>query len=93
MTMDMWSQTKHAYIVAVVGVALLVVVEAYGVVRALLIRQMFRGRFGPVAARQFVGPFGAIDFLLILAVVITIVGLAWLGLNLVKSSRPRSGSA
>lgn len=71
----------------------------YGAIRAFLVRQMFRptGNFNGnftrnfngtfTGSRQFAGgnPFGLANVLTIIAVIIALVGIVWLGLALRKS--------
>ena len=90
-------QIKNAYLVSVIGIALMVITTAYGAVRALLIRQMFQtggvavGSGVAVGRRQFgMNPFGLTNIVNILALVIAIAGIVWLGLALRK---PRSTKA
>jgi len=98
------TQTKYAYLVTLVGVALAAVTTAYNAVRSYLISQMFRARpfnpgnftgtqFGTFArSRQFgmINPYGGLaGGLLILAVIIAVIGVVWLGLAL-RKSKPAS---
>jgi hypothetical protein len=84
--MDRGSQIKFSYFVAVVGVALVTIAVAYGLIRSFLMLQMFRAR-GVAGVRQFgnMNPFGLMNSLTIVAVIIAIIGLVWLGLELRKS--------
>jgi hypothetical protein len=86
--MDRGSQIRYSYFVAVVGVALVTITAAYGLIRSFLILQMFRPR-AVAGARQFgnMNPFGLMNSLTIIAVIIAIIGLVWLGLELRKSSK------
>lgn len=80
-------QMKNAYWVSVIGVALMTISTAYGVVRAVMIRAMFQTA-GGFAGRRPIGsmnPFGLTNGLAILALIIAIVGLTWLGLAIRKS--------
>lgn len=79
-------KTKYAYLTTTVGVALMAVTSIYGYVRALLFRpalmQTFNtnGQFGSGYPAMHAGlRFGFTNNLTILAVVIAIVGVVWLG--------------
>ncbi len=74
----------YPYFIALVGVAIFTITTAYSVVRGMLIRETFRAGF---AGRQAVnaGAFGLTSDVTILAVVIAIAGLVWLGLTLRSS--------
>ncbi len=91
--------------VTLVGVALASVTTVYNAVRSYLVSQMLRSRpFNPgnftqtqfgnfTRTRQFgiVNPYGGITGgLMILAVIIAIIGVVWLGLTLrkVKPANP-----
>jgi hypothetical protein len=84
-------QTKYAYLVTVVGVALMAVTTIYGYVRAMMFRPAFRGGFN--STRQFMNPngagagfgFGFSGYLGILAVIIALVGVVWLGLAMMRT--------
>ena len=92
---------KYSYLVTAVGVVLMAISAIYGAIRALFVREMFRpnGNFNGnftrnfngtfVGNRQFAGgnPFGLTNALTIIAVVIALVGLVWLGLVLRKSPK------
>jgi len=94
----------YAYLVALVGVVLAAAVTAYNAFRSYMFSQMLRSRasFNPgnFTRSQFgnftrVRPFGMINpygglagSVMILAVVIAIIGLVWLGLCLRKSKPP-----
>lgn len=90
------AQIKSAYLLTVVGVAVMAMTVIYGSVRALMFRTMFRPSGfngtggGPGAgfsgARQFGGGFGfgLTNYVTILGLVIVIVGVIWLGLALRK---------
>jgi hypothetical protein len=93
----------YAYLVALVGVALAAVTTAYNAVRSYLFSQMLRSRpFNPgnftgngganfVRVRQFglMNPYGGIlGSVMLVAVVIALVGVVWLGLCLRKSKPP-----
>jgi hypothetical protein len=93
------TQTKYAYLVTLVGVALAAVATAYNAVRSYLVSQMLRSRpFNAgnftggayvtfVRTRQFalINPYGGlVGGVTILAVVIAVVGVVWLGLTLRK---------
>jgi len=93
------TQEKSAYLLTVVGVVLMTITTIYSSVRALMFRAMFRpGGFngtggGPGAgfsgARQFGGGFGfgLTNYVTIFALIITIVGVVWLGLALRKPTK------
>lgn len=85
--MDFGRQVKYSYLITVVGVALLAITVAFGAVRPMLIRATFRGGLG--GTRQFgnANPFALTSSLAILAAIMTIAGLAWLGLALRKSHK------
>lgn len=80
---------KNAYVVSVIGVGLMAIMMAYNAVRAVMIRQMFQastGAAGFTGHRQFgTNPFGISNQVTIIALVIAIVGLVWLGLAMKKS--------
>jgi hypothetical protein len=92
----------YAYLVALVGVVLAAVTTAYNAFRSYMFSQMRRASFNPgnftgnqfgnfTRVRQFgnVNPYGGIvGSVMILAVVIAIVGVVWLGLCLRKSKPP-----
>jgi len=82
-------QMKNAYLVSVVGVGLIAIMTAYNAVRAVMIRQMFQastGAAGFAGRRQFgMNPFGLTNQVTIVALVVAIVGLVWLGLAIKKS--------
>ena len=82
-------QMKNAYWVSVIGVALMTISTAYGVVRAVMIRAMFQTAGGFAGRRPFgsMNPFGLTNGLAILALIIAIVGLTWLGLAIRKSHK------
>jgi len=93
----------YAYLVALVGVVLAAVTTAYNAVRSYMFSQMrraafvsagnFTGQFGNFTRpRQFVivNPYGGIvGGVMIVAVVIAIIGVVWLGLCL-RKSKPAS---
>ncbi len=93
------SQTKSAYLLTVVGVAVMAITVIFGAVRALMFRAMFRpGGFngtggGPPGGfsggRQFGGGFGfgLTNYVTILGLVIVIIGIVWLGLALRKTPK------
>jgi hypothetical protein len=86
--MNLIRNTRYSYLLAVVGVALMTITTFYGVARAMMIRTTFRGSFsGP---RQFGNSFGLTNSLTILAIIIAIVGLAWLGFALRGSHKAAS---
>ena len=80
---------KNAYVVSVIGVGLMAIMMAYNAVRAVMIRQMFQESTGATAFtghRQFgMNPFGITNQVTIIALVIAMVGLVWLGLAIKKS--------
>ena len=94
----------YAYLVALVGVVLAAVTTAYNAVRSYMFSQMFRSRppFNPgnFTGNQFgnftrvlqfgnVNPYGGIvGSVMLVAVVIAIIGIVWLGLCLRKSKPP-----
>jgi len=87
-------QMKNAYLVSVVGVGLMAIMTAYNAVRAVMIRQMLQtstGAAGFVGHRQFgMNPFGLTNQVTIIALIVAIVGLVWLGLAIKK---PHKNSA
>jgi len=80
---------KNAYLVSIVGVGLMAIMTTYNAIRAVMLRQMFQASTGAMAfagRRQFgMNPFGLTNQVTIIALVIAIVGLAWLGLAMKKS--------
>jgi hypothetical protein len=90
----------YAYFVALVGVVLAAVTTAYNAVRSYMFSQMRRASFNPgnftgsgagnfARFRQFGNPYGGIvGSVMLVAVVIAIIGLVWLGLCLRKSKPP-----
>lgn len=73
---------------SVIGVAIMAVTTVYGAARAMMIRTTFRGGFsGP---RQFGNSFGLTSSITILAIIIAIAGLTWLGSVLRKSQKTAS---
>ncbi|MGA2789148.1 MAG: hypothetical protein ABSF00_00070 [Candidatus Bathyarchaeia archaeon] len=90
-------QTMYAYVVTVVGVVLAAITTAYNAFRSYMFSQMRRASFNPgnvtgsqnfTRFRQFgnVNPYGGIvGGVMIVAVVIAIIGVVWLGLCLRKS--------
>ncbi len=95
-------QIRYAYLVALVGVVLAAVTTAYNAVRSYMFSQMRRASFNPgnftgnqfgnfTRIRQFanVNPYGGIvGSVMLVAVVIAIIGVVWLGLCLRKSKPP-----
>ena len=95
-------QTMYAYLVALVGVVLAAVTTAYNAVRSYMFSQVRRASFNPgnftgnqfgnfTRARQFanVNPYGGlVGSVMLVAVVIAIIGVVWLGLCLRKSKPP-----
>jgi hypothetical protein len=79
-------QMKNAYWVSVIGVALMAITTAYSAVRAVMIREMFQTAGGFSGRRPFgyMNPFGMTNGP-VLALIIAIAGLAWLGLAIRKS--------
>ncbi|MGA8903746.1 MAG: hypothetical protein WB661_01915 [Candidatus Bathyarchaeia archaeon] len=96
-------QLRYAYLVTLLGVVLATVTTAYTAVRSFLFGQAFgarpsfnqenftRTQFGNfTGAHQFgnINPNGGFtNYLMLLAVIIAIVGVLWLGLSLKHSSR------
>jgi len=88
--MNLINQTRYAYLLAVVGVVLMAVMTIYSYVRAMMFRPEFRQGFN--STRQFMNPngaragfgFGLTGYLEILAVIIALIGVVWLGLILTK---------
>jgi TctA family transporter len=81
---------KNAYLVSVIGVGLMAVMTAYNLVRAaVMTRPMFQASTGAAefaGRRQFgMNAFGLSNGLTIIALVVAIVGLVWLGLAVKKS--------
>jgi predicted small integral membrane protein len=84
---DAKQKIKYSYVLTLLGVALMAISTLFGVVRAMFVREMV-GSGGGFGNRRFgMNPFGLTNGLTILAVVIAIVGLAWLGLALRKSPK------
>lgn len=93
----------YAYLVALVGVVLAAVTTAYNAFRSYMFSQMRRPSFNPgnftgnqfgnfTRVRQFGNPNpygGIVGSVMILAVVIAIIGVVWLGLCL-RKSKPKS---
>jgi hypothetical protein len=80
-------QVKYAYLTTLVGVVLTTITTAYTAIRTLMVGQRLRaypsGNF--TGTRQFanVNPYGGlVNNLTILAVMIAIIGVLWLGLLL-----------
>jgi len=86
--MDNVGQIRNGYIVSVIGVGLMVISTAYNAVRAVMIRQMFQASGGAAGftGRRSFGMSPLANGLAILALVIAIVGLVWLGIA-IKNSR------
>jgi hypothetical protein len=81
-------QVRYSYLVTLVGVAIMTITTAYGLVRAILTRDVFASRGGFGGGRQLgIASFGLTNNLTIFAVIIALVGLAWLGLALRKSHK------
>jgi len=92
----------YAYMVALVGVVLAAVTTAYNAVRSYMFSQMRRASFNPgnftgsgagnfTRFRQFGNPNpygGIVGSVMLVAVVIAIIGVVWLGLCLRKSKPP-----
>ena len=81
------------YFVTVLGVSLMAISAVFTAVRGMLIRAAFRGGGGFGGGRQFgnAGPLvGLASLLTILAVILSIVGVAWLGLTLRKSQASKT---
>jgi hypothetical protein len=89
--MNNLGQVKNAYLVSVIGVGLMAITTVYGAIRAIMIRQMFQastGVAGFAGRRQFgMNPFGLPNAVTIIALVVAIVGLVWLGLAFRKSKQ------
>jgi len=95
-------QTKYAYLVTLVGVVLAAITTAYATIRSYLFSQAFRSRppfnTGNFTGSQFgnftrggqfanANPYGGFaNSFMILAVVIAVIGVVWLGIVLKKSS-------
>jgi hypothetical protein len=85
--MNSIAQTKYAYLTTLVGVALTSITTVYGYARTLLFRQafstngQFRNAYTPMHASL---RFGLSNNLTILAVVIALVGVIWLGMTMRK---------
>jgi TctA family transporter len=88
-------QMRNAYLVSVIGVGLMAVMTAYNVIRALMTRPMFQASTGAAqfaGRRQFgMNPFGLSNGLTIIALIVAIVGLVWLGLAFRKSHQNSTG--
>ncbi len=83
--MNFGRNAKYPYLVSAVGVALVAITAVYGAVRAMMIRETFRrGSNGP---RQFGNSFGLTNSLTLLAIIIAIAGLVWLGFVLRNSQK------
>ena len=78
---------KNPYIVSVIGVCLMAIATVYGAIRAVMFRQMFQASTGAAgfAGRRGMNPFGFTNGLTIIALVVAIAGLVWLGLVIRKS--------
>jgi hypothetical protein len=97
-------QTKYAYLVTLVGVVLVTITTAYTAIRSYMFSQAFRSRpsfnTGNFTRSQFVNftrgnqfgmvnPYGGLaNGFMILAVVIAVIGVVWLGIALNKPSAP-----
>ena len=85
--MNNLGQMKNAYLVSVIGVGLMAITTVYGAIRTVMVRQMFQastGAAGFAGRRQFgMNPFT--NTLTIIALVVAIAGLVWLGLAIRKS--------
>ena len=84
---DARRQIAYSYVLTVVGVALMATSTLFGAVRATFARKAFAASAGFSNSRFGMNPFGLANALTILAMLITIVGLVWLGLNLRKSPK------
>jgi len=86
------SQTKFPYLLTALGVGLMAATEVYGYVRTMMIRAMFQAGAGSGFAgeRRFSGGvgFGGPNILTIIAIVVAVAGVVWLGLALRKSPKP-----
>jgi uncharacterized membrane protein len=83
-------QIRYAYLATLLGVVLGTITTAYTAIRSFMVSQRFgsypSGNF--TGTRQFgnINPYGGfINSFAILAVIIAIVGVLWLGLSLRKS--------
>ena len=87
------TQARFPYLVTALGVGLMAVVEVYSYIRTMMLRAMFQagGGYGSglAAGRQFSRGFGfgGTNILTIIAIVVAIGGLVWLGLALRKSPK------
>jgi uncharacterized membrane protein len=87
------SQAKLPYLVAALGVGLMAVTEVYTYIRAMMLRAMFQagGHYGSgfQGGRQFNGGFGfgGTSIVTVIALVVAIAGVVWLGLALRKSPK------
>ena len=87
------SQAKLPYLVAALGVGLMALSEVYSYIRGMMLRAMFQagGGYGSgfPGGRQFNGGFGfgGTNILNIIALVLAIAGVLWLGLALRKSPK------
>ena len=95
--MSSTEQTKYAYLTTAVGVALMTATTIYGYVRTLLFRPNFvqtfnsNGQFGTGYAAMHGGSrLGFTNNLAILAVLIALVGVVWLGFAM---KRARAGKS
>jgi hypothetical protein len=94
--MDSATQVKSSYLLTAVGVALMAVIAVFDSVRAMMFRPAFRSGFN--ATRQFANPngnpmgfgFGFTSGFAILAVVVALVGVIWLGLALRKPAQSKT---
>ena len=76
---------KYPYLLSVIGVALAAISTVYGAVRGIMVRQTFRAGFnGP---RQFGNMSGITSVVTIIAVIVAVAGLAWLGFVLRNSQK------
>ena len=78
---------KNPYLVSVIGVCLMAITTVYGAIRAVMFRQMFQVSTGAAgfAGHRGMNPFGFTNGLTIIALVVAIAGLVWLGLTIRKS--------
>jgi len=87
------TQTRFPYLVTALGVGLMAVVEVYSYIRTMMLRAMFQagGGYGSGLAvgRQFNRGFGfgGTNILTVIAIIVAIAGLVWLGFALRKSPK------
>jgi hypothetical protein len=89
-------EIKYPYMLTAIGICLAAITTIYGLVRTLMFREMARPTGNPGGARQFAenaSPFGLMNSLTTLAVIVAIIGVVWLGLTLRKPHNPRNPPA